>query len=80
LSKEEKEKLGLKNGVKVENIGNGPFKGKIPKGFVITKIDKQTVNSPQQLKSLLEKVDGAILIEGKNEDGTENVIGLKIEK
>lgn len=80
LSKDEKEKLGLKNGVKVENINNGPFKGKIPKGFVITKIDKQTINSPQQLKSLLEKVDGAILIEGKNEDGTENVIGLKIEK
>lgn len=79
LSKEEKEKLGIKNGVKVESVGAGPFKGKIQAGFVITKIDKQPIYSVQNLKSILEKSEGAILIEGKSADGVDNVIGLKLE-
>ncbi len=80
MSKEEKDKLGIKNGVKVESVGSGPFKGKLQPGFVITKIDKQPVYSVQSAKAMLENAEGAILIEGKNADGTDNVIGLKIEK
>ncbi len=80
LSKEEKDKLGIKNGIKVQSIGNGPFKGKLAVGFVITKIDKQSVFSIQNLINILENSEGAILIEGKNPDGTDNVVGLKIEK
>ena len=79
LSKEEKAQLGINNGVKVDKIGAGPFKGKLPNGFVITKIDKQSISSPQQAKALLEKAEGALLIEGKNADGSDNVIGLKID-
>jgi len=78
LTKAEKEKLGIKNGIKVTNAGNGPFKGKVQVGFVITKIDKEPIYSIQNLRTLLEEADGAILIEGKNADGTDNVIGLKI--
>ncbi len=80
VSKEEKEKLGIKNGVKIQSISGGPFKGKLAPGFIITKIDKQNVYSIQNLKAILETADGAILIEGKNPDGTDNVVGLKIEK
>jgi len=80
LTKEEKALLGLKNGVKVNTVGNGPFKGKVPNGFIITKVDKQLVYSAQNLVSILESSDGAILIEGKNQDGAENVIGLKLDK
>ncbi|MDI1234284.1 MAG: Do family serine endopeptidase [bacterium] len=80
LSKDEKDKLGIKNGIKIQSVGSGPFKGKLPVGFVITKIDKQSVYSIQNLKSILENTEGAILIEGKNPDGTDNVVGLKIEK
>jgi Do/DeqQ family serine protease len=79
LSKEEKAQLGISNGVKVDKIGAGPFKGKLPNGFVITKIDKQSISSPQQAKAILEKAEGALLIEGKNADGSDNVIGLKID-
>lgn len=79
LSKEEKEKLGVKNGVKVVSVKDGPFKGKIPAGFVITKVDKQNVYTVQNLKTILENAEGAILIEGKNADGTDNVIGLKVQ-
>ncbi len=79
LSKEEKDKLGIKAGVKVVSVTSGPFKGKIQPGFVITKVDKQSIFSVQNLKSILEKSEGAILIEGKSADGTENVIGLKLD-
>ncbi len=80
VSKEDKDKFGIKNGVKVESVGAGPFKGKLQPGFIITKIDKQPVYSVQNVKSILESAEGAILIEGKNPDGTDNVVGLKIEK
>ena len=78
LSKEEKDQLGLKNGVKVVAVGEGPFKGKLQVGFVITKIDKQAIYSIQNVKSILSQADGAVLIEGKNVDGTDAVIGLKL--
>lgn len=80
LSKEEKDKLGIKNGVKVVSVGAGPFKGKLQVGFIITKIDKQSVYTIQNVKTMLERAEGAILIEGKNSDGTDNVIGLKLEE
>jgi serine protease Do len=80
LTKEEKEKLGIKNGVKIQSIGSGPFKGKLQPGFVITKIDKQVIYSIQNVKNILENAEGAILIEGKNADGSDNVVGLKIDK
>lgn len=78
ITKEEKEKLGIKNGVKVVSVGSGPFKGKIQPGFIITKIDKQPVFTVQNVKTILESAEGAVLIEGKNTDGTDNVIGLRL--
>jgi S1-C subfamily serine protease len=78
LSKEEKDKLGIKNGVKVVAVSEGPFKGKFQVGFVVTKIDKQAIYSIQNVKSILSQAEGAVLIEGKNADGTDNVIGLKL--
>ncbi|HEY1047937.1 MAG TPA: PDZ domain-containing protein, partial [Bacteroidia bacterium] len=80
VSKEEKDKLGIKNGVKVLSVGDGPFKGKLQTGFIITKIDKQAVYSVQNVKSILEVAEGAILIEGKNPDGSDNVIGMKMSE
>lgn len=80
ISKEDKDKLGIKNGVKVESVGSGPFKGKLPAGFVITKIDKQSVYSVQNVKTILENAEGAVLIEGKNPDGSDHVVGLKLDK
>jgi S1-C subfamily serine protease len=78
LSQEEKDQLGVKNGVKVVAVGEGPFKGKLQLGFVVTKIDKQAIYSVQNVKSILSQADGAVLIEGKNVDGTDAVIGLKL--
>jgi len=78
VSKEEKEKLGIRNGVKVLSVGNGPLKGKLQPGFIITKIDKQVVFSVQNVRSMLEGAEGAVLIEGKNSDGSDGVIGLKL--
>lgn len=80
LSKDDIAKYGIKNGVKVTKVDKGPFKGKLPEGFIITKIDKQSIYSVSNVKTILEKAEGAILIEGKNPDGTDHVVGLKIEK
>lgn len=80
ITKEDKDKLGVKNGVKVISVGSGPFKGKLQPGFVITKIDKQAVYTVQNVKTILEQAEGAVLIEGKNADGTDNVIGLRLEE
>jgi serine protease Do len=80
VSKEEKDRLGIRNGIKIEAVGAGPFKGKLQPGFVITKIDKQSVYTIQNVKSILENADGAIVIEGKNPEGTDSVVGLMIEK
>lgn len=78
LTKEEKEKLKIRHGLKVVSVSDGPFKGKLQPGFVITRIDKKDIYSLQGLKNILDQTEGAILIEGKNSDGTDNVIGMKL--
>ncbi len=78
LSTADKDLLKIKQGVKVTAVNDGPFKGKIKAGFVITKIDKQAVYSIQTVKTILAAAEGAVLIEGKNADGSDAVIGLKV--
>ncbi|MEN9345151.1 MAG: hypothetical protein RLZZ60_620 [Bacteroidota bacterium] len=78
LSSDDKDLLKIKQGVKVTAVNDGPFKGKIKAGFVITKIDKQAVYSIQTVKTIIAAAEGAVLIEGKNADGSDAVIGLKV--
>ncbi len=78
LSNEDKDLFKVKQGVKVAAVNDGPFKDKIKVGFVITKIDKQVIYSIQTVKTLLSAAEGAVLIEGKNADGSDAVIGLKV--
>lgn len=80
LSRDEKEKLGVRNGVKVMRVGSGPFKGKLQEGSVIVRIDKQAVHTVQNVRAILESAEGAVLIEGKQADGTDFVIGLKLDE
>ena len=71
LSAKEKKAAKVESGVKVNKIFSG---GKIrtqtdmKDGFIITKVDKQTVGSAKELAALLEKKSGGVMIEGVYED------------
>jgi serine protease Do len=65
VSSSEKQKLHIENGVKVANITEGKLSGVgIGKGFIITKIDHQNVNSPEEVQKIIENKTGGILVEG----------------
>ncbi|HOY97412.1 MAG TPA: trypsin-like peptidase domain-containing protein, partial [Catalimonadaceae bacterium] len=71
LTVKEKKAAKVESGVKVNKIFSG---GKIrtqtdmKDGFIITKVDKQTVGSAKELAALLEKKSGGVMIEGVYED------------
>jgi serine protease Do len=66
INDEEKEELGIENGLKIITLGEGKLKNAgIKTGFVITKVDKKAVTNPNDLLAYLENHEGALLIEGK---------------
>lgn len=80
LSKQELAKLGLENGVKVKSVTAGKFKDAgIPKGFIITKIDKKKVNSVADVYEYLSASEGGVLIEGIEPDGSKGYYGFGLD-
>ena len=78
-SREERQQLGLKNGVKVKSLENGTFKDAgIPNDFIITHINNEPVYSVQGATASLKALRGAITIEGKTADGKEKVFAVKM--
>lgn len=61
-----KRKLGISNGMQVENPGNGMLgKGGIEKGFIIIRINGTLIQSMEDIVSAMSKVkEGVIRIEG----------------
>jgi serine protease Do len=72
LGSEEKSKLGIKNGVKVVSAGEGKFAAAgISEGFIIMAINNKPVNSPEDVKNMLDKIkNGGVYIEGVYPNGT----------
>jgi len=80
LTPQEKAKFGIENGVKVKSVTSGKFKDAgIPKGFIITKIDKKKVNSVDDVYEYLSASEGGVLIEGIEPDGSKGYYGFGIE-
>ena len=80
-TKEEREKLKVKAGAKVESIENGAFaQAGIPKGFIITHINNERVYSPKGAISVLSSLSGAIVIEGKTKAGDDRIFAVKLPK
>ncbi|MBC7923215.1 MAG: trypsin-like peptidase domain-containing protein [Ferruginibacter sp.] len=70
LSKVERDKLGITGGVRVAKLTPGLISRLgVEEGFVITAINRQTVQSPQEVAELLNNVSGRGLIEGVNRNG-----------
>jgi Do/DeqQ family serine protease len=70
LSSSEKRNLGIKNGVRVVDVKSGKFRNRgIKEGYVITEINDRSVNSPDDIKKIVDSADEGIYIEGIYPDG-----------
>ncbi len=76
LTPEEKAQIGM-SGLRVEEIKRGRFeRAGIPKGFIITHIDKNKVNTLADIKTELEGKRGGVLFEGINPNGERGFYGV----
>jgi Do/DeqQ family serine protease len=82
LTRDERLKLKIANGIKVKSIGAKSIlkSAGIPNGFVITNIDKKPVVTVSDVKTAFEGKKGAVLVEGVNTDGTQDYFAVKIGK
>lgn len=66
LTKKEINDLDINGGVKVQSIGDGRIKKHtdMRPGFIITRIDKQSVASAEDVMRILEDKKGGVMIEG----------------
>lgn len=79
LNSSEKSTLNVGNGVKITDITEGKFKqAGLKKGFVITHIDKQPVDSPEDVKRILQSKTGGVLLEGVHENGMPDYFGFGV--
>ncbi len=81
LKEADKNKLKIKNGVKVSAIEKGYFKNAdVPVGFVITTVDKISVYSASDVYKALEGKKGGILLEGYLPSGDKKYYVLELGK
>ena len=65
VSDRDKDELGIRNGIKITELGNGKFKDAgIKKGFIITQVNKNAVSEVEDLKRIIKNSRGGILVEG----------------
>lgn len=61
----DREELGIRYGIKIEDLGSGKFKDAgIKKGFIITQVNKTAVSEVEDLKRIIKNSRGGILVEG----------------
>ncbi len=64
------EQLSISSGAQVTDIGPGKWADAgLEKGFIVTSIDKEAIQSVEQLKNVMENKKGGILIEGITSEG-----------
>ncbi len=79
-AKDQLKEYGLENGVAVEFVGPGKFRNAgIKKGFIITRIDKKTVETPEDVLELISRSESGVLIEGYETDGSKSYYGFGLE-
>ena len=79
VSREEKTKLGVQNGVKVTKLNRGKlYEVGIKEGFIITSIDKVAVSTPEDVSRVLGNKQGSVLLEGVYPNGMRATYGFGI--
>ena len=77
ISMKEKKELGIKEGIRIENLNDGKLLQQgVREGFIITKLNHKTVTSPQQLIETLKTIKGGVLIEGVYPSGAKAYYGF----
>jgi serine protease Do len=72
-----KQKLGIQEGVQIKALQSGKWQqAGIKKGFVLLSIDKEVVETLDQLATILSSRKGGILIEGIYPNGTKAYYGI----
>lgn len=73
----EMEALEINGGAKINNLTQGKLLQQgIKKGFIIIKLNKLTIQSPQQLIKILKETKGGVLIEGVYPNGNKAYYGF----
>ncbi len=71
LSDREKKSLGISNGLRVNSVSQGKLRQLgIREGFVLTTVNKKPVSSVNDIASILNESEGAIIIEGLDRKGS----------
>ena len=74
-------KLGIRNGVQVKKIFNGPLKDAgVREGYIITKANRVPVSSVSDLKRVLSMVDEGLFLTGIYPNGRVVYYGINIEE
>lgn len=80
ITKDDKAKFKIQNGVKITKLSKSPFRDKgIPEGFIITAIDKKPVYTIKDVKTILEGKKGSALLDGVLPDGSKDAFAIRIE-
>lgn len=70
LTENEKYQLRLSHGIKITKLGKGKLKDAgLKEGFVITEVNKEKVEVVNDLKRIISRAKGGVLIEGKYQSG-----------
>jgi serine protease Do len=73
----DKKKLGIENGLRINKLGAGKLlSAGIKEGFIITNVDKKKINSVEDIKAILETKKGGVLIEGVYPNGMRAYYGF----
>lgn len=79
LTAKEKEQINIKNGVQIVEVRKGKLQeAGVRKGFAITRVNKRTISSIDDLKEVLKNVEGAVLIEGVYPNGSAGAYALSL--
>ena len=80
ISRDEKIKLKIQNGVKIIKFSKSPLKDKgVPVGFIITAIDKKPVYSIKDIIAMLDDKKGSTLLDGIMPDGSKDAFAIRLE-
>jgi Do/DeqQ family serine protease len=77
ISSTEAKKFEINGGVKLTQINEGKWKDAgVKKGFIITAVDKTSIQNVDELDRLMENKKGGVLVEGFYQDGEKVFYGL----
>ncbi len=80
LTQDEKKALGIAHGIRVVALQPGKFmRVGIKKGFVVTSINKKTVDSVNDIAEILQGLDGGVFVEGVYEDGSRSYYAFGLQ-